>query len=265
VVVDNGSTDGSLERIRSRFPEAVLIAHDRNMGVSKGYNSGLRWTLERGYDYAFLLNNDVLLAPDALRVLVDEAERHPGAGMVSPKIYLGQPPSDRIYWTGGRLTLNPFRAPTRGYRRRDRGRYDEVCEVQLAAIAAALVRSEVIRKVGLLDPDFFYMCDDFDWCLRARESGYRVLYVPDAHVWHLESFSIGFLSPRMVYYYVRNMLLLARRYYPRPRLLHATLMTQVPIFMAILLATRGPSAMRAPLWAIADYRSDRFGEALRPL
>jgi hypothetical protein len=61
------------------------------------------------------------------------------------------------------------------------------------------------------------------------------------------------------------MLLLTRRYHPRPRLMQATLMSQVPIFMAILLATRGPSGMRAPLWAIADYRSDRFGKTLRPI
>lgn len=263
IVVDNNSTDGSPERIRSCFPEVELITHTQNLGLSEGYNSGLRWSLERGHDYTLLLNNDVVLAPDALRLLVGEAERRPEAGMFSPKIYLGEPPSDRLYWTGGWLTLNPFGAPTRGYRRRDQGQYDEVCEIQLAANTAVLVRCEMVRDVGLLDPAYFYMCEDFDWSLRARQSGHKVLYVPGARVWHLECATIGFLSPRMVYYYLRNMMLLARRYHSRPHLMQAMPTFQVLLFMVMFLVTGKPGGLRACLWALIDYRRGRFGETAR--
>jgi GT2 family glycosyltransferase len=145
VVVDNGSVDGSPADLCSEFPDVELIALERNMGLSEGYNAGLRWALTRGHDYALLLNNDVILRPDVLRLLVDAAERHPDAGLVSPKIYLGQPPSDRIYWTGGWLTLKPWGAPTRGYRQRERGRFDDAREADLAANTAVLARCQMVR------------------------------------------------------------------------------------------------------------------------
>ena len=265
VVVDNGSTDHTLAHICSRFPRAEPIVHTQNLGLSEGYNSGLRWSLERGHDYTLLLNNDVVLAPDALLTLVDEAERRPEAGMLSPKIYLGEPPSDRLYWTGGWLTLNPFAAPTRGYRRRDRGQYDEVCEAQLAANTAVLVRSKAVHDVGLFDPDYFYMCEDFDWSLRARQSGHRIVYVPGARVWHLQSATMGFLSPRMVHYYLRNMMLLARRYHPRPRLMQAMLAFQILPFNAAFILTGQSGGLRSCLWALIDYRRGHFGKTARHL
>jgi GT2 family glycosyltransferase len=259
VVVDNGSVDDSVERIRTDFPAAEVIPLSQNMGLCEGYNTGLRWSLEHGCDYILLLNNDVALAPDALRRLVDEAERHPDAGLISPKIYLGNPPDDRFYWTGGWLTLNPFRAPTRGYRRRDRGQYDETIEVQLSANTAVLVRCQMVRDVGLLDLDYFYMCEDFDWSLRANRHGYKVLYVPTAHVWHRESSTVGFLSPSMAYYYLRNMLLLARRYCACPHLMQAMLTFQVFLFMVMFLVTGRLRGVRAPLWALIDYHRGRLG------
>ena len=262
-VVDNGSTDDSPERIRSHFPEVELIVLSQNSGLGEGFNSGLRWLLADGHDYALLLNNDVILAPDALRQLVDEAERHPEASMFSPKIYRGEPPSDRFYWTGGWLTLNPFAPPTRGYRRRDRGQYDKVCEVQLAANTAVLVRCQMVREIGLLDPTYFYMCEDFDWSLRAGQKGHKVLYVPGARVWHLESSAIGFLSPHMVYYYLRNMLLLARRYHPHPRLMQAMLTFQVLPFNMVFFATGKPKGLYSCLCALIDYRRGHFGRTSR--
>ena len=265
VVVDNGSTDDTLAQIASRFPEIEQIVHTQNLGLSEGYNSGLRWSLEKGHDYTLLLNNDVLLAPDALRTLVDEAERCPEGSMFSPKIYLGEPPSDRFYWTGGWLTLNPFGAPTRGYHRRDRGQYDEVCEAQLAANTAVLIRSEAVRDIGLFDPAYFYMCEDFDWSLRARQNGHSIVYIPGARVWHLESATVGFLSPRMVYYYLRNMMLLARRYHPHPRLMQAMLTFQVLPFNAAFILTGRSGGLRSCLWALIDYRRGRFGMTTRSL
>ncbi|NLF02268.1 MAG: glycosyltransferase family 2 protein [Anaerolineales bacterium] len=262
-VVDNGSTDGSPVIIGSAFPQVELITLTRNVGLSEGYNAGLRWALEQGCRYVLLLNNDVALAGDMLRVLVEEAERDPQAGLVSPKIFLGPPPSDRLYWTGGWFTLNPFRAPTRGYRCRDRGCWEDVCEADLSANTAVLARVEMVQAVGLLDPDYFYMCEDFDWSLRARQAGFRVLFVPHAHVWHLESATMGFLSPRMVYYYVRNMLLLSQRYLPHWRALRAMLYLQVPLFMVALLVIGRADGLRAPLWAVEDYRAGRFGQSER--
>jgi GT2 family glycosyltransferase len=263
-VVDNGSTDGTAERIRASHPATHIVALERNLGLSEGYNAGLRWALDADHDYVLLLNNDVVLAPDALRLLVEAAESQPEAGLLSPKILLGAPPSNRLYWTGGWFTLNPFKAPTRGYRCRDRGRCELACEVDLAANTAVLARAAMIRAVGLLDPDYFYMCEDFDWSLRARHAGFRVAYVPQARVWHLESTTIGFLSPRMVYYYLRNMLLLSRRYFPHWVALRAMLYFQVPLFMVALLVTGRPRGLRAPAWAVADYRAGRFGHSARP-
>lgn len=264
-VVDNGSTDGSAEQIRAAFPQVNVIRLEHNIGVTEGYNTGLRWFLEQDYEYGLLLNNDVLLAPDMLRTLVAEAEAHPEAGLLSPKIYLGAPPSRRLYWSGGWLTLSPVGAPTRGYRRYDRGQYNRMCYAQLAASTAVLVRRTMVQDIGLLDPAFYYLCDDFDWSLRAGKKGYRILYVPAAEVWHLESLTIGFLSPRMVYYYVRNMHLLVKRHFPNWWAMRLMLAIQVPLFMLALVLTGKAYGVRAPIWGWLDHRCGRYGKSERPL
>jgi GT2 family glycosyltransferase len=89
--------------------------------------------------------------------------------------------------------------------------------------------------------------------------------VPAACVWHRESATVGFLSPSHAYYYLRNMMLLGRRYYPRPRLMQAMLTFQVLLFTAMFLATGRPRGARASLWALIDYYRGRFGKAERCL
>ena len=102
VVVDNGSSDGSEAAIRAAYPGVAVVRSEQNLGPSGGGNLGFRWALEHGYDYALMLNNDIEVAPDFVRRLVEAAEADPKIGLVGPKAYYYWQ-RDTIWSAGGRL------------------------------------------------------------------------------------------------------------------------------------------------------------------
>ena len=102
ICVDNGSTDGSVEAVRERHPEAHLIENGRNLGFAGGCNAGIRWALDQGAHWVVLVNNDAVVAPDSIAGFAEAAEAHPGAGMLAGKLYLADRP-DRVWYAGQRF------------------------------------------------------------------------------------------------------------------------------------------------------------------
>lgn len=183
LVVDNGSTDDSLAAVRAQFPRAETLATGRNLGFAAGANVGLRHALAHGAAYVFLANNDTLLAPDALTLLVEAAQQH-AADLVSPVIYFAEPP-ERVWWLGGRrrsLTLEISRCVAQGA---------APFEVDFVTGCGMLISRRCLERVGLFDERFFMYYEDSDYCLRVRAAGLRVLAVPQAKMWHKVSTSIG--------------------------------------------------------------------------
>lgn len=206
IVVDNGSSDGSQEVIKKNHPWAMFIEIGENLGFAEGNNVGIRVALADGAEYIFLLNNDAIIDPNALQSLIEFAETQPDIGIVGPKIlFYGDP--NRIWFAGGGLDI--VRGAThRGIRRIDNGEYDDILETDYITGCALLIKSKVINKVGMLRPEYFLLFEETDWCVRAKEAGYKIYYVPNAKVWHKCSSSFGgALSPIYIYYYVRNNLL----------------------------------------------------------
>ncbi len=232
VVVDNASADGSPQAIAARYPRAVLIQNEANLGYAGGNNAGIAAALDRGVEYVFLLNNDATVHPQALRRLVDVAESREEVGLVAPKIvYPGEPL--RLWAAGmevdGRSLNGSWLAPwearrrkgwyttllssCRGHNEADVGQFDVPCELTGASGCALLAKAEVFRRVGLFDEDYFLLFEDMDLCLRARSAGYRIIFVPTAVVEHKASRSLqGSQSPAALYYSTRNTLLFARRH-----------------------------------------------------
>jgi GT2 family glycosyltransferase len=263
LVVDNGSTDGSADAVAERFPDAPLIRCEENLGFAEGNNVGLRAAFEElGADYALLLNNDTLADERLVAALVEEAERHPDAGALSPMIYYTDPP-DLIWYAGARF--DPRRGHNgrhTGYGERDRGQYDAVREIARATGAAVLVPRAVVEDVGYLDGDLFLQVEDVEWSLRMREAGYRVLFVPAAKVWHRVSVATGGEhSPATAYYEMRNTLEVSQRYAPMRGWSalnrHLTILA-VQLFHA-RRAQRPLENVRAALEGWRDYRAGRLG------
>jgi GT2 family glycosyltransferase len=208
VVVDNGSADGSAATIRERFADIVVLENKRNLGFAAGNNVGIRHLLKSGAEYVLLLNNDTIVAPDLLKPLVEQAECDPRIGIVGPKIYY----HDRanVIWSAGG-TLSPTGEP--GHLRVDEtddGSPETLREVDYVTGCAILIKRAVIQQIGLLDERFFIYFEEAEWCARAHRAGFRVVYVPQAHMWHKIEMGERRYSPRYTYLMSRNRLLYLR-------------------------------------------------------
>jgi GT2 family glycosyltransferase len=198
VVVDNASVDGSVEAIKSEYPEVEVLVNSENLGFAEGNNVGIRWALAASADYVFILNNDTIVASDLLRVLVASAEEDPRIGVVGPKIcyddsssyhpetasMAAEGPPARLWYAGAEEQWLRRIPASVGLDELDRGQYDQKRETAFVYGTAMLVRRQVLESVGMFDRRFFAYHEDADLCLRVREAGYRCLYEPSGVVWH---------------------------------------------------------------------------------
>ena len=212
IVVDNGSTDGTVEAVRERYPEVELIVNPRNLGFQGGFNAGLRRALESGADLVFVMNNDTTVQPDILNELIKYANP-PDVGMLSPKIYYYAEPT-RIWTVGGDRHPITFEMIHKGENQIDQGQWNEVIERDYLIGCAMLLKRALLEDIGLFDTGYhpiYY--EDSDLCMRARNAGYRLLMVPTAKMWHKVSRSGGgFDSPRQRYLMARHSVRFFRKY-----------------------------------------------------
>ncbi len=212
VLVDNGSTDGSVELVSQSFPEVETISMRENRGFSAAVNAGIRVS---DAEFVVLLNNDTEQAPGWLEALIRAADDHPEAGSFASK--LADFRDHRILDGAGdalRRSGLPYRV---GHGERDRGQYEEPAYVFGACAAAALYRRDMLEEIGLFDEDFFAYCEDGDLSFRAQLAGYRCLYVPEAVVYHVGSASTGGKrSPTATRLGTRNGLWLLAKNLPAP-------------------------------------------------
>lgn len=207
VVVDNGSTDGSVPVIRERFPVVTMLENAENWGYAGGNNVGLRHAMAQGADYALLLNNDTVVDPAFLGILVNAAEAEPAVGIAGPTIYYYEQP-DIIWSAGGAIDWRRGSTRMVGLDERDEGQFGaEPRPVDFVTGCAMLVRRAVLERVGLLDERFFAYYEETEWCVRVRRAGYKIVHVPLARIWHKISPAAQADSPLVHYYMTRNRLL----------------------------------------------------------
>lgn len=215
LVVDNGSTDGSVTEIQSLFPEAETLELGFNAGFAAGSNAGIRQALKNDADMVLLLNNDTTVEPELLAKLVSATQAIGTPALLGPAIYSSSSPS-QIWAAGARMapsgvalelvtTLTEFTAGNQ-----------ETVEVDALVGSALLVDRRIFESVGVLDADFFAYWEDFDFCSRARAAGYRCYVVPRARVWHQIGASLGNQSAVRAYYDARNRLVWAHRHLAGP-------------------------------------------------
>lgn len=200
VVIDNHSGDGSAERIRREFPTVEVRETSENLGFAGGCNAGIGAALEDPrIGYVLLLNNDTLIAPDCLREMVAAAEADHDVVAVGAVNFSGQRHTSSggflDWWTGRyRDIFDTFPAAA------IQGR--PVIEVEAIAGSSMLVRADVLRAGVLLDPTFFCVYEETDWCLRLRSGGRRIVLATRAHVEHRVAGTMG--KPLQLYFRFRN-------------------------------------------------------------
>jgi GT2 family glycosyltransferase len=183
VVVDNGSANGSVVEVRRQFPAVSVIENGRNLGFAAGSNRGIDYLMRSGVDYILLLNDDATCGPDLFRRLVALAESEPDIGVLGPTIYYADAPGT-IIWSAGGAVDRLGRSRHLRVNEQGDGPLVPVQDVDYVTGCALLVRRDVVEKVGVLDERFFAYWEEVEWCARARAAGFRVVYLPTAHVWH---------------------------------------------------------------------------------
>ena len=208
LVVDNGSTDDSVARIRAARPEVPIIETGRNLGFSGGCNVGIRRALEDGADYVWLLNNDTTVDPQALRAMVTVAEADLKIGAVGSVLYYMDNPDQVQAWGGGEVSFWSGRA---------RNHLTSVPNMRLHYLTGAsmLICRMALEEVGLLDENRFFMYwEDTDFCFRLRKAGWDLAVADQSIVLHKEHAATGKGSPLLGYYFNESAALFFRRYAP---------------------------------------------------
>jgi GT2 family glycosyltransferase len=264
VCVDNGSTDGSQQAVRERFPHVELIEAGANLGYSGGNNLGIRHALEHGACWIALVNNDATVAADFVAGFQAAARERPCAGILAGKVFFADRPTT-IWFAGQRVSeLLGYSGRPRGYRREDGPDYERVVSTGRAVGALMAISREAIDAAGLLADDLFAYVEDVDWALRVRDAGFEIVFAPGARAWHSISASTGGVkvSTHTLYYGVRNTVTVLERRRPLGRI--GTTLRRAAILATFVLhaltRTNRLEALRAVRSGFADARHGRLGQ-----
>lgn len=201
VLVDNGSVDGSVEKIKRKYPNIHIIEFDHNTGFTGGVNAGLQFALDNGYEFAALLNNDATPAKEWLKELVTTIQSDNTFGVVTCKLLH----TDGKYFdsTGDFYTNRGIAFP-RGRNVADNGQYDNQEFVFSATGGASLYRCSMLHNIGLFDDYFFAYYEDVDISFRAQLAGWKVVYQPKSVCYHATSSTSSRISWFGRYHSVKN-------------------------------------------------------------
>lgn len=257
IVVDNGSTDGSVELIKRTFAETIrqgrlkLYEFGRNAGCSAAFNQGIALMAPEAR-YLLRVDDDLVVDPDCLRHLVECAEKDLSVGVVGGKVRYFQERT-RLHLVGSRI--NPWFGACRGIGKyaADHGQYDQPRDVQAVNGCLMLVRRSVIDAIGPIDERYFLYFEDIDWSLRMTRAGFRHRYVPQALAYHdTATPQQRFGSTRWGYFNIRNTCYLAKRNFSRKEqviclgMLSLKALCQAPLVL-LHSRKRSPAVLRA-MW-----------------
>jgi GT2 family glycosyltransferase len=210
LLLDNASDDGTPAAVREHAPDVTVIETGGNLGYAAGNNIGLNWAREHRFEYAFLLNEDTIVAPDCIERLVETAEANLAAAFLGPLVYHFSEPN--VIQSAGGVVTGDWRVYHRGQNQQNRGAFIAVDQVDWVTGCSILISVRSLDRVGLMDPSFFIYSEEVEWCLRARKAGFIGLFVPSARIWHKGVQRDYNPSPRVVYLSTRNHLLMLKKH-----------------------------------------------------
>lgn len=225
LVIDNGSSDGSVEAMKKKYAWVRYICLEKNLGFSGANNVGIEYAQKEHIPYIWLLNNDTVVNPstaDAVRVFDD-----PLVGGVGSKIYFYKgcefhknqyTPDEQgkvLWYAGGIIDWQNMLAFHRGVDEVDHGQYDSIVETDYITGCSFFIRTDVTKKIGFFDESYFMYMEDLDYSLRIQKAGWKTLYDPCSVVYHKNAASSGGSGSKFhEYYQTRNRLLVAMKYAP---------------------------------------------------
>jgi GT2 family glycosyltransferase len=204
ILVDNGSTDCSVECFKEKYPEIEIVQNKENLGFAEGNNVGINKIITRGTDYILLQNNDTVVDSRFLTELVQEIEKDNKIGVVGPTVYYYDSPR-KIQSAGAKIWWYIGRAQHLRKNRFDNGNLGKTKEVDYITGCSLLAKSELFSRVGYLNKNYFAYWEECDWCVRVKKADYKIFYVPSAKIWHKGGSTSSKISGFSEYHMTRNM------------------------------------------------------------
>lgn len=261
IVLDNNSTDGSADAIRSRYPQVQVVALEENLGYAGNNNAGIEIALAQGADWVFVLNEDTVVDPGCLEKLVAAGGQEAKIGIVGPMVYHFDEPE--VIQSGGGVLGQYWEGCHLAKDEQDVGQRSEIKRVEWVSGCAIMVRKEVIESVGMLDPRFFYYWEETEWCLRAGKAGWKIMHVPAAKLWHKGVQRNYKAKPSLLYYDTRNHLLMLKKHRAALRIWLHTLFTilRTLVSWSVRPKWRDKRAYRDAMWkGVLDFFRGRWGK-----
>lgn len=261
IVLDNHSTDGSVEAICEKFPGVRVVRLQENLGYAGNNNVGIQIAMDMGAAWVFVLNEDTVLDPSCLPRLVEAGDSSSRIGIVGPMVYHFDEPG---YIQSGGGLLGPYwQSQHIAQDEPDQGQLKENHDVEWISGCAILVRRSVIEQVGMIDPRFFYYWEETEWCLRARRAGWRIMHVPEAKLWHKGVQRNYSAKPSVSYYGTRNRLLMMSKHHAPVRVWLHTCgeIARTLISWSVRPKWRHKRAHRDAMWhGLVDFLHGRWGK-----
>lgn len=211
-VVDNGSTDQSVEKIKEKYSkDLILIENEENLGGSGGFNTGLRTAYAKGYPYLMCVDNDAMLDENAIGNLYDFLESHPEAGMAGAKVYHLEEPQ-YVQQFGQKIDFNNFCTEVNYYNAIEDGSMPEYLYTDSVAACSLMVRKSVIDEIGFMPEENFLYWDDTEWCYLCNRSGHKVASVGSAKALHAMGAKKEAVNTFPTYYAWRNWITFFSKY-----------------------------------------------------
>ncbi len=225
-VIDNNSTDGTVEMVQNLFPQVHLIVNDNNPGFGAANNQGMAAANEHDPRFHFLLNPDTVVRPGAIGKMVQFMDSHPDVGMSGARLVYGDGRFQHSAFEFprlGQLYFDLFPVPARLYESKMNGRYprkmyepsNKAFKVDHPLGATMLVRRDVAEATNGFDQAFFMYCEELDWCRRIHEAGWKIYTVPSAEIVHFGGESTGQVAARSVINLWESRARFYKRYYGR--------------------------------------------------
>jgi N-acetylglucosaminyl-diphospho-decaprenol L-rhamnosyltransferase len=249
LVLDNHSSDGSVEAVQDRFPEVEVIALEEKAGKAANDTTLLRRARGR---YCLLLNEDSEVRPGAVEALVQALEADPGAGAAGAQLLDGEGHPYACAWKFPGVKTAAVGALFLHSRLTVQSGGDEAGTVDWVQSSAMMVRREAAEQIGWLDERFFIYYDECDFCRRLADAGWHTLYVPEAEAVHHDQLSSDLSSglPRIVEFH-RNRDVYMNKHSSRPAAFMVRLLTAWAYFWRTIAATLIPNAPTRIYWAHA--------------
>ncbi len=206
IVADNGSSDGSIEKTKANFPNVLILDLETNYGFAEGYNQALRFV---DADYFVLLNSDVEVTDNWIKPIIKKMEEDATVAVAQPKIKATFNKESFEYSGAAGGMLDKWSYPLCRGRvfqslELDKGQFETEKEIFWASGAAFFVRSDLFHQIGGFDGEYFAHMEEIDLCWRLKRAGFKVMYYPDAEVFHVGGGTLNYQSPNKTYLNFRN-------------------------------------------------------------